>query len=150
MGLLRQDRLTHFISIMPEWPLAAMLNQYHNCLLDLTSWSLCVWLAQKFCVYFAPVMRLPVRHLLCTSNKFVFLVPVSNLWHKEIVISWCFADTMTWEPIAMEVYDDALPRARAGHCSVAINTRLYIWSGRDGYRKAWNNQVGSVKDSSAW
>ena len=41
----------------------------------------------------------------------------------------------------MEVFEDALPRARAGHCSVAINTRLFIWSGRDGYRKAWNNQV---------
>lgn len=41
----------------------------------------------------------------------------------------------------MEVFEDALPRARAGHCAVAINTRLYIWSGRDGYRKAWNNQV---------
>ena len=25
--------------------------------------------------------------------------------------------------------------------SMQINTRLYIWSGRDGYRKAWNNQV---------
>ncbi|XP_025107654.1 host cell factor 1-like isoform X2 [Pomacea canaliculata] len=50
-------------------------------------------------------------------------------------------DTMTWEPLAMEVFEDALPRARAGHCAVAINTRLYIWSGRDGYRKAWNNQV---------
>ncbi|XP_076099763.1 host cell factor 1-like isoform X2 [Mytilus galloprovincialis] len=50
-------------------------------------------------------------------------------------------DTMTWEPLAMEVFEDALPRARAGHCSVSIHTRLYIWSGRDGYRKAWNNQV---------
>ncbi|KAL4225895.1 Host cell factor 2 [Mactra antiquata] len=50
-------------------------------------------------------------------------------------------DSMTWEPLAMEVFEDALPRARAGHCSVAIHTRLYIWSGRDGYRKAWNNQV---------
>ncbi|XP_071081803.1 host cell factor 1-like isoform X2 [Haliotis cracherodii] len=50
-------------------------------------------------------------------------------------------DLMTWEPLAMEVFEDALPRARAGQCSVAINTRLYIWSGRDGYRKAWNNQV---------
>lgn len=48
---------------------------------------------------------------------------------------------MTWEPLAMEVFEDALPRARAGHCSVSIHTRLYIWSGRDGYRKAWNNQV---------
>ena len=41
----------------------------------------------------------------------------------------------------MEVFEDAIPRARAGHCSVAIHTRLFVWSGRDGYRKAWNNQV---------
>lgn len=41
----------------------------------------------------------------------------------------------------MEGFEDAVPRARAGHCSVAIHSRLYIWSGRDGYRKAWNNQV---------
>ena len=54
---------------------------------------------------------------------------------------------MTWEPLAMEVFEDALPRARAGHCAVAINTRLYIWSGRDGYRKAWNNQVCIFKRS---
>lgn len=25
--------------------------------------------------------------------------------------------------------------------SIQINTRMYVWSGRDGYRKAWNNQV---------
>ncbi|XP_062581940.1 LOW QUALITY PROTEIN: host cell factor 1-like [Saccostrea cucullata] len=50
-------------------------------------------------------------------------------------------ETMTWEPLAMEVFEDSLPRARAGHCCVGIHTRLYIWSGRDGYRKAWNNQV---------
>jgi host cell factor len=48
---------------------------------------------------------------------------------------------MTWEPLAMEALEDALPRARAGHSAVAIHTRLFIWSGRDGYRKAWNNQV---------
>ncbi|XP_078063518.1 host cell factor 1-like [Mustelus asterias] len=48
---------------------------------------------------------------------------------------------MTWEPVIMEAQEDNLPRARAGHCSVAVNSRLYIWSGRDGYRKAWNNQV---------
>ncbi|XP_071960279.1 host cell factor 2-like [Antedon mediterranea] len=50
-------------------------------------------------------------------------------------------DTMTWEPLAMEVFEDQVPRARAGHCSVAIHSRLFVWSGRDGYRKAWNNQV---------
>jgi len=37
--------------------------------------------------------------------------------------------------------EDSMPRSRAGHCAVAINSRLYVWSGRDGYRKAWNNQV---------
>ena len=26
-------------------------------------------------------------------------------------------------------------------CFDQINTRLYMWSGRDGYRKAWSNQV---------
>lgn len=37
--------------------------------------------------------------------------------------------------------EENAPRARAGHCAVAIHKRLYVWSGRDGYRKAWNNQV---------
>ena len=48
---------------------------------------------------------------------------------------------MKWEYISNEALDEAVPRARAGHSAVAINSRLYIWSGRDGYRKAWNNQV---------
>lgn len=41
----------------------------------------------------------------------------------------------------MDTLEDNIPRARAGHCAVSINSRLYVWSGRDGYRKAWNNQV---------
>ena len=49
-------------------------------------------------------------------------------------------ESMTWETPSMEVFEDAIPRARAGHCAVAIHSRLWIWSGRDGYRKAWNNQ----------
>lgn len=48
---------------------------------------------------------------------------------------------MVWESVLLDSLEDNIPRARAGHCSVAINTRLYVWSGRDGYRKAWNNQV---------
>ena len=42
---------------------------------------------------------------------------------------------------ASETSESSGPRARAGHSAVEINNRLYIWSGRDGYRKAWNNQV---------
>ena len=49
---------------------------------------------------------------------------------------------MRWESLTTETVEDSVPRARAGHCAVAAHTRLYIWSGRDGYRKAWNNQVG--------
>uniref|UniRef100_A0A0N5AJR7 Host cell factor 1 n=1 Tax=Syphacia muris TaxID=451379 RepID=A0A0N5AJR7_9BILA len=48
---------------------------------------------------------------------------------------------LTWEPLSLGVSEDAVPRARAGHSAVVINKRIYVWSGRDGYRKAWNNQV---------
>merc|ERR1719510_60286 len=50
-------------------------------------------------------------------------------------------ESLVWESPSMEVFEEAIPRARAGHCAVAIHSRLWIWSGRDGYRKAWNNQV---------
>uniref|UniRef100_A0A0R3S272 Fibronectin type-III domain-containing protein n=1 Tax=Elaeophora elaphi TaxID=1147741 RepID=A0A0R3S272_9BILA len=49
--------------------------------------------------------------------------------------------TMCWEDLSLELLESAVPRARAGHSAVVINKRLYVWSGRDGYRKAWNNQV---------
>lgn len=52
-------------------------------------------------------------------------------------------ETMTWEDALMDKFEEQMPRARAGHCSVGIHTRLFVWSGRDGYRKAWNNQVSS-------
>ncbi|XP_036334967.1 host cell factor-like isoform X1 [Rhagoletis pomonella] len=50
-------------------------------------------------------------------------------------------DSMTWENVTVDTVDEDVPRARAGHCAVGIQSRLYVWSGRDGYRKAWNNQV---------
>lgn len=50
-------------------------------------------------------------------------------------------ETMTWEELNMDMTEDNMPRARAGHCAANIQTRMYVWSGRDGYRKAWNNQV---------
>ncbi|KAL8164375.1 UNVERIFIED_CONTAM: Host cell factor 1 [Gekko kuhli] len=62
-------------------------------------------------------------------------------WKCTNTLACLNLDSMAWEPILMDTLEDNIPRARAGHCAVAINTRLYIWSGRDGYRKAWNNQV---------
>lgn len=52
-----------------------------------------------------------------------------------------FSETMSWEHLNIEPSEENVPCARAGHCAVGVNTRLYIWSGRDGYRKAWKNQV---------
>ncbi|RWS30313.1 host cell factor 1-like isoform X2, partial [Leptotrombidium deliense] len=62
-------------------------------------------------------------------------------WKCTNTLATLNLDTMSWELVTTESFDEAVPRARAGHCAVAISTRLYIWSGRDGYRKAWNNQV---------
>ncbi|XP_030278156.1 host cell factor 1-like isoform X2 [Sparus aurata] len=62
-------------------------------------------------------------------------------WKCTNTLACLNLDTMCWETVLMESLEENVPRARAGHCSVAINSRLYIWSGRDGYRKAWNNQV---------
>lgn len=44
----------------------------------------------------------------------------------------------------METAEENIPRARAGHCAVGVHCRVYVWSGRDGYRKAWNNQVSHI------
>lgn len=48
---------------------------------------------------------------------------------------------MTWEDLSVEVTEEYLPKPRAGHCAAVINNRMFIWSGRDDYKKAWNNQV---------
>ncbi|XP_059505701.1 host cell factor 1-like isoform X2 [Stegostoma tigrinum] len=62
-------------------------------------------------------------------------------WKCTNTLACLDLETMTWTQISTESFEDNIPRARAGHCSVSISTRLYVWSGRDGYRKAWNNQV---------
>lgn len=53
----------------------------------------------------------------------------------------CFKETLNWDELTVKSADGQVPCARAGHCAVGISTRMYIWSGRDGYRKAWKNQV---------
>ncbi|XP_072308044.1 host cell factor 1a [Eucyclogobius newberryi] len=62
-------------------------------------------------------------------------------WKCTNTLACLNLDSMCWETVLMDTLEDNIPRARAGHCAVSINSRLYVWSGRDGYRKAWNNQV---------
>ncbi|XP_044740942.1 host cell factor-like isoform X2 [Chrysoperla carnea] len=62
-------------------------------------------------------------------------------WKCTSTLACLNLEKMEWEDIPMNCVEENIPRARAGHCAVGIHTRLYIWSGRDGYRKAWHNQV---------
>ncbi|KAJ9588379.1 hypothetical protein L9F63_018249, partial [Diploptera punctata] len=62
-------------------------------------------------------------------------------WKCTNTLACLNLETLTWEQLSIDTFEENTPRARAGHCSVGIHTRLYVWSGRDGYRKAWNNQV---------
>ncbi|ENN76877.1 hypothetical protein D910_11910 [Dendroctonus ponderosae] len=63
-------------------------------------------------------------------------------WKCTSTMACLNLETMNWEDIDIFSEDETnVPCARAGHCAVGISTRLYIWSGRDGYRKAWKNQV---------
>ncbi|KAJ8947107.1 hypothetical protein NQ318_002466 [Aromia moschata] len=63
-------------------------------------------------------------------------------WKCTSTMACLNLETMNWDELNIHnVAENSLPCARAGHCAVGISTRLYIWSGRDGYRKAWKNQV---------
>ncbi|XP_065807632.1 host cell factor 2 isoform X2 [Labrus bergylta] len=86
--------------------------------------------------------------------------------HKAPGIEWICTnslsvlnlDTMSWQNLGPEQQDGiesqlqsqgprsddpyaCRPGVRAGHCAASVGSRLYIWSGRDGYRKSWNYQV---------
>ncbi|XP_028934819.1 host cell factor 2 isoform X3 [Ornithorhynchus anatinus] len=65
-------------------------------------------------------------------------------WRCTSSFSYLNLDTAEWTVLISDSQEDKknlLPRPRAGHCAVAVGTRLYFWSGRDGYKKALNGQV---------
>ncbi|XP_053319527.1 host cell factor 2 isoform X2 [Spea bombifrons] len=69
--------------------------------------------------------------------------PQDSQWKCTNSFSYLDLDTREWTILMSDCLEDKKnwPRPRAGHCAVTIGKRLYIWSGRDGYRKAWNYQV---------
>ncbi|XP_018928722.2 host cell factor 2 isoform X1 [Cyprinus carpio] len=78
-------------------------------------------------------------------------------WVCTSSLSMLNLDTMTWHDLTPEEHQQRSasgeqlveqeegnahwPKARAGHCAVTVGTRLYVWSGRDGYKKYNNYQV---------
>lgn len=99
---------------------------------------------------------LSVLHLGQCSNR-LLLCDAPGVFGPFILSSCVPAtDTLIWQNLGPEQHDDAesqlhsqgpqsedpyasSPRARAGHCAVPVGSRIYIWSGRDGYRKSWNH-----------
>lgn len=79
--------------------------------------------------------------LTCENDSKTGTLYQEKEWKCTNTLAVLNLDSMYWEYSSNEIIDDTCPRARAGHSAVVINTRIYIWSGRDGYRKAWNNQV---------
>ncbi|XP_063303285.1 host cell factor 2 isoform X1 [Pelobates fuscus] len=71
------------------------------------------------------------------------LSPQDSQWKCTNSFSYLDLDTHEWTTLSPDYAEDKKnwPRPRAGHCAVTIGKRLYIWSGRDGYKKAWNYQV---------
>ncbi|XP_003383692.1 PREDICTED: host cell factor 1-like [Amphimedon queenslandica] len=62
----------------------------------------------------------------------------------------CFnLDTSSWEPCPnypeTDDRDDVIG-PRAGSCAAVVGTRMYVWSGRDGYKKVWNSQQVCCSD----
>ncbi|XP_077328248.1 host cell factor 2 isoform X3 [Lithobates pipiens] len=66
-----------------------------------------------------------------------------NQWKCTNSFSYLDLDSMEWTMLMADSSEEKVnwPRPRAGHCAVTVGKRLYIWSGRDGYKKAWNYQV---------
>ncbi|CAI9597361.1 unnamed protein product [Staurois parvus] len=66
-----------------------------------------------------------------------------NHWKCTNSFSYLDLDSMEWGVLMADSSEEKVnwPRPRAGHCAVTVGKRLYIWSGRDGYKKAWNYQV---------
>ncbi|XP_027196008.2 host cell factor 2-like [Dermatophagoides pteronyssinus] len=71
------------------------------------------------------------------SNK------MKECWKCSNTLAILNLDHLNWITPKIDESDvsDSIPKPRAGHSSTLIGSRLYIWSGRDGYRKSWNNQV---------
>ncbi|KNC83505.1 hypothetical protein SARC_04236 [Sphaeroforma arctica JP610] len=61
----------------------------------------------------------------------------------------CFTteNTLSWIDVDVSgLNGDGLPKARAGHCAAVVGTRVFVWSGRDGYRENHNNSQVCCQD----
>lgn len=51
-----------------------------------------------------------------------------------------FSENTRWEQYVFGE-NSHVPEPRAGHCAAMVHGRMYLWSGRDGYRKLNESQA---------
>lgn len=80
-----------------------------------------------------------VDNLMFIFGGWVPLQPHSNeMWLCSNTEACLNLDTMAWQ----QVVSTKRPNPRTGHCTVQMDgRRIYIWSGRDGYKKSKDQQV---------
>ena len=77
-------------------------------------------------------------HLIyCDISTMCALYDVSIHTHVYLLI----IETDTWERAILGSNDELGPLARSGHSAVALHSRLYVWGGRDGYKKINDEQI---------
>lgn len=72
------------------------------------------------------MFRVPFLHSYITNNgpsHINFSLQRTDIEAMTCVVC-LFTETMAWENVVMDQYDDSIPRARAGHCSVAVSLRF--------------------------
>lgn len=79
-----------------------------------------------------------VNNLMFVFGGWIPVPPYSKwMWLCTNTEACLNLETMTWQ----EVISAKRPGPRTGHCSVALHGRIYIWSGRDGYKKKNGKQI---------
>ena len=66
---------------------------------------------------------------------------MESVWECTNTISRLNLESLTWETIVCNKDGNSpLPKPRAGHSAAVVDTRVYIWSGRDGFNRGWDEQ----------
>ncbi|CAL8106155.1 unnamed protein product [Orchesella dallaii] len=58
---------------------------------------------------------------------------VQNFWKVSSELHFLNLETLTWEQVMQRDDTNYWPKARAGHCSAAGQTSIFIWGGKDGF-----------------
>ena len=70
------------------------------------------------------------NHLWCFLKTVVLVLGVvpNIFWLPgwNTFLFFLSTESMSWENVVMDQYDDSIPRARAGHCSVAVSLKKML------------------------